>query len=335
MTTLNPAKFESPDMPRNDGFVVEPVVRGYQPPAGMRERVMGAILNGALRVSLKPFLGPPWPVAVQRLALHIGSAVMPQDGRARVVHDRIGALKVERVSAKAQAMPHHAILYMHGGAFCVGSPRTHRSITTRLAALTGALVLVPHYRRSPEHAFPAQIDDGVAAYKQLLAEGFKPERIAIVGDSAGGNLAYMLSAALRLQKLPQPAALVMMSPVISDEVDLQGSMGTRAHLDPMIRPAWAHQVAAWYNAPADHPLGVPKAIDLSEMPPSLIQVGEHEVLFDDAQWVARAAARAGRHAELEVYYKRWHVFQSHAGLLRSSDQALARQAGFLKQHWAA
>lgn len=322
-------------MTHPDAAAVEPVIRGYQPPSGMRERVMGAMLNGALRLTLKPFLGPPWPVAVQRLVLHIGSALMPQDGRAQVVHDRIGALEVERVSAKAQPTPRHAILYMHGGAFCLGSPRTHRSITTRLAALTGALVLVPHYRRTPEHAFPAQIDDGVAAYQQLLAEGFAPERIAIAGDSAGGNLTYMLSAALRLQKLPQPAALVMMSPVMSAEVDLHGSMGTRAHLDPMIRLAWGHQVLAWYNAPADHPLGVPKAIDLSEMPPSLIQVGEHEVLFDDAQWVVRAATRAGRQSELEVYYKRWHVFQSHAGLLRSSDQALARQAGFMKQHWAA
>lgn len=315
--------------------VTDPVIRHFLPPAGLRERVAAAIMRGALRVGLKPFLGPPWNVATQRAALHLGSMIMPQDGRARVVQDRIGALEVERVSAKAVAQPRHAILYLHGGAFCVGSPRTHRSITTRLAALTGALVLVPHYRRTPEHPFPAQIDDGVSAYRQMLAEGFAPERIAIAGDSAGGNLTYMLSAALRLQNLPQPAALVMMSPVVSTELDPHGSATTRASRDPMIRPAWAHQVLGWYNAPADHPLGVPKAMDLSALPPSLIQVGEDEVLFDDSHWIVAAATRAGRQSELEVYLKRWHVFQSHAGLMPSSDQALQRQADFLKRRWAA
>ncbi|RZI83527.1 MAG: alpha/beta hydrolase [Rubrivivax sp.] len=315
--------------------VAKPLIRHYQPPVGLHESLMAGAMRVALRMVLKPLLGPPWSVGVQRVALHVGSVLMPQDGRARVAKVRIGELEVERVTAKAVPQPRHAILYMHGGAFCVGSPRTHRSITTRLAALTGALVLVPHYRRTPEHAFPAQIEDSLQAYRQLLAEGFAPERIAIAGDSAGGNLTYMLSAVLRLEGLPQPAALVMMSPVVSAEPDPHGSATTRAKRDPMIRPAWVHQVLGWYNAPASHPLGVPKAVDLSAMPPSLIQVGEDEVLFDDSQWIVNAATRAGRHCELEVYLKRWHVFQSHAGLMPSSDQALARQAEFMKRHWAA
>jgi acetyl esterase/lipase len=312
-----------------------PIIRQYLPPKGLKERMMGALLRGALIVGLKPFLGPPWTVGIQRAALHVGGAAMPQDGRARVAKDRIGSLEIERVTSKAVARPRHAILYMHGGAFCVGSPRTHRSITTRLAALTGALVLVPHYRRTPEHQFPAQIDDGVVAYKQLLAEGFAPERIAIAGDSAGGNLTYILPAALRLQGLPQPGVLVMMSPVVSTDLASLESARTRVHRDPMIRPAWGHQVTGWYNAPHDHPLGTPKAVDLSQLPPSLIQVGEDEVLFDDSQWIVEAATRAGRHAELEIYLKRWHVFQSHAGFLPGADQALQRQADFMKQHWAA
>ncbi len=332
---MNQAVQQTPNASRVAEPHAEPCIRQFPPPAGLRESLASAILRGALRIGLKPFLGPPWPVGVQRAALYIGALAMPQDGRARVVKDHIGALEVERVSAKAVAKPRHAIVYLHGGAFCVGSPRTHRSITTRLAALTGALVLVPHYRRTPEHQFPAQIEDAVTSYRQLLTEGFAPERIAVAGDSAGGNLTYMLSAALRLQGLPQPAALVMMSPVVSTEIDPHGSAVTRASRDPMIRPAWAHQIVSWYNAPADHPLGTPKAMDLSALPPSLIQVGEDEVLFDDSQWIAAAATRAGRAPELEIYLKRWHVFQSHAGLMQSSDQALQRQADFMKRHWAA
>ena len=137
------------------------VVRRYEPPAGWRESVMAALMRGALRVSLKPFLGPPWPFAVQRAALSIGSSLMPQDGRAQVKADRIAHMHVERIVPRSAVRAPHAILYMHGGAFVAGSPRTHRSITRRLCALTGAEVLVPHYRLAPEHPFPAQIEDGV------------------------------------------------------------------------------------------------------------------------------------------------------------------------------
>ncbi len=111
-------------------------------------------------MSLKPFLGPPWPFAVQRAALSIGSSLMPQDGRAQVKADRIAHMHVERIVPRSAVRSPHAILYMHGGAFVAGSPRTHRSITRRLCALTGAEVLVPHYRLAPEHPFPAQIEDG-------------------------------------------------------------------------------------------------------------------------------------------------------------------------------
>ena len=312
-----------------------PVIRRYQPPTGLQESVVAAIMRVALRVSLKPFLGPPWPFAVQRAALAFGSALMPQDSRAQVQQDRIEHIPVERITPKGQSKkPRHAILYLHGGAFVAGSPRTHRSITRRLSALTGALVLVPDYRLAPEAPFPAQLDDCVACYRQLLKEGFDPSRIAIAGDSAGGNLTFMTAIAAMKAGMPGPASLVMMSPAFSLQPLPNSTYKARESRDPMIRLAWGQDVEKALKVPHDHPLANPLAQDLSRLPPSLTQVGDDEVLYDNAIWAVEAATAAGRTAELEIYLKRWHVFQAHAGLMPSSVKALDRQAEFMKRHWA-
>jgi len=322
-----------PKMPAT--AAAQSVIRRYEPPAGLQESLVAAIMRVALKVTLKPFLGPPWPFAVQRMSLALGSSLMPQDGRASVRVDRVGTIEVDRVVPKAATgQPRHAILYLHGGAFVAGSPRTHRSITRALSAMTGATVLAPHYRLAPEAPFPAQLEDCVTCYRQLLKEGFSPDRIAIAGDSAGGNLTFMTAISAMKQGMPAPACLVMMSPALSLH-PLPNSTGfERQARDPMIRMAWAEDVERALKVPADHPLANPMAQDLSRLPPSLTQVGDDEVLYDNATWLIENATAAGRDAELEVYMKRWHVFQAHASLLPSSMHALQRQADFMKKHWA-
>lgn len=328
MTTATLAASSQDELLRSAG-----VVRQYAPPQGAREAAVAALMRGALRVSLRPFLGPPWPFAVQRAALAIGSSLMPQDGRAQVKADWIAHIPVERIVPRSAVRAPQAILYMHGGAFVAGSPRTHRSITRRLCALTGAEVLVPHYRLAPEHPFPAQIEDGVTAYRQLLADGYPAERIAIAGDSAGGHLTLMVTVALREAGLPLPAAMVMMSPAFSLQPLPNTTAYEREPRDPMIRQAWGQDVERALRVPHEHPWATPLQQDLRDLPPALLQVGEDEVLFDNATWYNEAATRAGSHSELEIYLKRWHVFQAHAGLMPSADQALARQAEFLQRCW--
>ncbi|MDO9236768.1 MAG: alpha/beta hydrolase [Aquabacterium sp.] len=321
--------------PRAQPVQSHPVIRRYQPPAGLQEALVAAVMRVALKVTLKPFLGPPWPFSVQRAALAMGSSLMPQDSRAQVKADKIDQIPVERVTPKSgPAKPRHAILYLHGGAFVAGSPRTHRSITRRLAATTGAMVLVPDYRLAPESPFPAQIDDCVACYRQLLREGYAPERISIAGDSAGGNLTYMTAIAAMNAGMPGPASLVLMSPALSLQPQAGSTISEREARDPMIRLAWGQDIERALKVPPDHPLADPMAQDLSRFPPSLIQVGDDEVLYDNAVWLVEAATAAGRTSELEIYLKRWHVFQAHASLLPSSIKALDRQVEFMKRHWA-
>ncbi len=310
-------------------------VRHFPASDGLRERVTAAILRESLRYTIKPFLGAPWPFSVQRAVLLVGSLAMPQDSRAQVRADGIDHIPVERVTPKGAAgTPRHAILYLHGGAFVAGSPRTHRSITRRLCALTGAQVLVPHYRLAPEHPFPALLEDCVRCYRQLLAEGYSADRIAIAGDSAGGSLTLMTAIAAMREGLPGPASLVMMSPAFSLKAPEGNDHLARLARDPMIRLSWGEVVEVALKVPHDHPLADPMTQDLSHLPPALTQVGDDEVLYTNATWFQQAATQAGRHTELEIYDQRWHVFQVHAGLLRSANEALERQAAFMKRFWS-
>ncbi|WP_374319123.1 alpha/beta hydrolase [Aquabacterium sp.] len=313
------------------GALAEPVIRHFLPPTGAGEAIGAAVLRTTLRALLKPVLRLGVPLSIQRGVLHALSVTMLQAGGVEVRKEQLGPIMVERIRPKG-IKPRQAVLYLHGGAFCTGSPRSHRSLTTRFARYGQAEVLVPDYRRIPEHAFPTQIEDCLMAYKSLLKAGWKPEQIAIAGDSAGGTLTLQVCLAARLQGLPMPACMVMMSPAI--DMSLSSRSATeRAAVDPLINVSWGRQAISWLKVPAGHPLAHPSESDLAGLPPMLVQVGEDEVLFDDAHWIAHGAAKMGGHAELEIYLKRWHVFPIHAGALPSATAALGRQIDFMRRHW--
>ena len=330
----NAVRSESPDMSDDRAAAGEPVIRRYPPLTGAHEAVTAGLMRFALRAFFKSVMKPPMPPQLQRGVLHMLSVVMPGTGGVTVEKTTVGNMTAERLTPKGLSQPQHAILYLHGGAFVAGSPRSHRSITSRLAKFANCQVLAIHYRRVPEAPFPAQIDDSVTGYKQLLKDGFKPENIAIAGDSAGGTLTLLVTKALELEGIPGPKCLVMMSPAFDAKLDSQ-SVKKYRKLDPMINIEWGHQGFTWYRPQHDHPLAFPKRQNLATLPPTLVQVGEVEVLHDDSVWLAHAAKRFDRHVELEIYEQRWHVFQIHAGIMPSATLALQRQAAFLKKQWAA
>lgn len=309
-----------------------PIQRTYEPVPGLQESIVSTLMRASLRFLFKPVIKPPMPVGLQRAVLHMLSVSMPPGGGVKVEHVKVGNMTAERITPKATPKPKHALLYLHGGAFCAGSPRSHRSITTRLSRLANCEVLAIHYRRVPEHPFPAQIEDSVEGFKDLLKRGYKPENIAVAGDSAGGTLTLLVFKALELEGLPTPKCLVMMSPAFDAKLN-SDSVKKYKKLDPMINIEWGMQGFAWYRPRHDHTLAFPKRQDLSTLPPTLVQVGEIEVLHDDSVWLLHASKRFDRHVELEVYKDRWHVFQIHAGLMPSATKALERQAAFMKQHW--
>jgi epsilon-lactone hydrolase len=243
----------------------------------------------------------------------------------------IGGMSAELVTAPG-AHDDRAILYLHGGGYVTGSVVTHRAMVARISRAAKARVLIINYRLAPEHPFPAALDDAVAAYKWLLAEGFKPGKIAIAGDSAGGGLAIATLLALRDKHQPMPATAVAISPW----TDLEGtgaSIRTRAAKDPMVSGGNLTDSAKAYYAGHDpkHPLISQIHADFHGLPPFLIQVGDAEILLDDSTRVAERAKSHGVNVDLEVWDEMVHVWHVFAKILPEGQEAIDKLGAYVQQ----
>lgn len=244
-----------------------------------------------------------------------------------------GGVPSELVSAGG-ASEDTATLYLHGGGYMIGSPKTHREFARRLSAASQAQVLVIDYRLAPESPFPAPVEDAISAYRWLMSEGYVPERIAIAGDSAGGGLTVATLVSIRDQGLPMPACGVCLSPW----VDMEGigdSMITRADRDPMVQKEGLVGMAGVYLADADprSPLAAPMYADLEGLPPLLIQVGASETLFDDAVRLDNKARAAGVETSFEEWDDMIHVWHIFAPMLDEGQKAIERMAEFMREKW--
>jgi epsilon-lactone hydrolase len=245
---------------------------------------------------------------------------------------RIGDIPAEWI-IPPEAASDRVILYLHGGGYVMGSIATHRATVARIARASKARGLAIDYRLAPEHKFPAAVEDAVAAYKWLLAQGYKPGKIVIAGDSAGGGLTLAALLSIRDQKLPTPAAGVP----ISAWADLEGtgkSFQTRAARDPMVGSGNLGPMAKNYVGDQDpkHPLASPIHADFRGLPPLLIQVGDAEVLLDDSTRVAERAKSAGVKVDLEVWDDMFHVWHAFAKILPEGQQAIDKIGKFVIAH---
>ena len=226
------------------------------------------------------------------------------------------------------------ILYFHGGSWVVGSPRTAQHLTAALVRRTGARAVSIDYRLAPEHPFPAAIEDGVAAYRELLERGVPAEQIILAGDSAGGGLSVTTLLAARDEGLPMPAAVVAFSPGL-DASRSGESFTAKATADPLLTRASLQATGELYLAGQDphQPLLSPAVYaDPTGLPPLLLQVGTNEMLLDDSTRMATRAAAAGVDVILDVTADVPHVFQSFEGILDEADAALDRAGRFILDH---
>jgi acetyl esterase/lipase len=238
--------------------------------------------------------------------------------------------------ATPQSLSDRHILFLHGGGYVTGSPELYRHVTWRIAAAARARLSALDYRLAPEHPFPAALDDAVAAWRALLADGAEPRRSAFLGDSAGGGLALALGLRLRDEKMPLPAAIVALSPWT--DLALSGeSMRGNAGADPMESAAIASDFAGRYLDGADpcHPYISPLYGDPSGLPPTLIQVGSDEVLRDDSVRMAARMRDAGVPVDLEIWPRMPHVWHVFAAVMPEARQAIGRIGEFVEQHIAA
>ena len=251
------------------------------------------------------------------------------DGVARDELD-IDGLYCERLTP-SRAVEGRALIYLHGGGYCLGSPKSHRAMAARFADQVKAVTLVPDYRLAPEAPFPAAVDDALKTYRRLLDEGYQPHHVAIAGDSAGGGLTLATALAARDAGLPQPGCLFLISPW-ADLGHHGPSYGAMETLDPMITVSGIKQYAWHYGAGADlnHPHLSPARADLTGLPPMLIHVGQYEVLLSDSVTLAQQAGLCGVEVRLEVWPEMIHVWHAFHDMLGAARKATSQAAEWME-----
>ena len=231
----------------------------------------------------------------------------------------------------AQAWKDAAILHMHGGWFNWGTAHAYSNFVGHIALSAGVDTFIPDYRLAPEHPFPAAVRDAEACYRGLVEK--RIAKIALTGDSAGGNLALVLlstTSAQASQGSIAPVCAVALSPV-TDLALSSESFETRAEMDPFFTKLQASGLVRSYLGDTDprNPLASPVYGDLGGLPPIRVHVGDDEVLLDDSRRYVERAVAAGVDAKLHVWMGMPHGFINDVGRFRAAKQALSGIGAFL------
>lgn len=221
-----------------------------------------------------------------------------------------------------------AVLYLHGGAYALGSARAGVGLASEVARRAGARAFSVDYRLAPEHPYPAGVEDCVAAYKALLGSGLEPERTVVVGESAGGGLVASTLVGAKAAGLPQPAAAALMSPWV-DLTLTDPMLAAKAGVDPALSAAGLERRRDEYVEEADARAASPAYADLTGIAPLLIHAGSHEILSGDALHLTRRAVECDVRVDLQIWPGVPHVFQGFAAMLDEGADALDALGRFL------
>ena len=285
------------------------------------------LVAAGVAVVQRPGLGGPLPIRWQRRWLDTVAGLLPNPSGTVVRPVRLGGRPALRVSVGATERP-RAVLHLHGGAYTVGSPRSHRGLAALLAKASDSVVYLPDYRLAPEHPYPAALEDAVLAAEEL-AEQYPT--FAISGDSAGGGLAVATARRLADAGTVRPAALALISPW----VDPSAPTGRRRDL--VVREKWGRLCATHYLGGGELTDAgfAPGRGRLDGLPPTIVHIGKREVLYEQVIEFAGNLAAAGVEVRLTELPRLWHVGHVSAGVLAESREAVAELGAFLREHLSA
>jgi epsilon-lactone hydrolase len=304
--------------------------------------------SGLPRASRQARIARTLSFVTARPLLHVMPVNLPIRRVVRVVSDRFsealvgipsgtevtrvreGRVLGEWVKPAGAATSDQVIFYVHGGGYTGGSTRSHRSLVSRLAAATGLPAFSCDYRLAPEHRFPSAADDIAGCYEWIVAQGVAAQNVIVMGDSAGGHLVVDLVLELARQGLPQPRAMVLMSPLIDLTCTLAAE-GAARQRDSMFTVKGARRMFDLYTAGCAEDTPRLK-LDFSAahcLPPTLIQASSAEMLSVDARYLAESLQSVGVQCELDLWPGQLHVFQAFA-YIPESQIAIARIAEFVR-----
>ncbi len=296
----------------------------------MREAVQRWAVERVLYVARAVLAREPTPERIRKLVALAAPLIARRESFEVSVPFAIGDARAWWVQPTG-APPGGVILYFHGGGFIAEARAIHDPLLAAIGRASGARGFMVDYRLAPEHPFPAATEDCFAAWNFLLSSGIDPGRIVFAGDSAGGNLAVVTAMRARDEGLPQPAALVLMSPVL-DLTFSGASMERNDGIDPMFRAATVRAMQSYYGIGLDlrDPRLSPLFGRLTGLPPIMILVGSSELLLDDA---LRFAARVAG-AKTSVWHGMPHVFPAMRGLA-AGDRAIREIGEFIRENTSA
>lgn len=266
-----------------------------------------------------------------RLALEQLCRAFPQNKEVEIRTLRLAGLRAEEI--KPQTESTQLIFHIHGGAFFLGSLKTHRAFLTQIAARTQMQVLHVDYPLSPEHQHPEAIDALFDIYTTLLDQGVQSKDIILSGDSCGANLALALALRIQQEKLPQVSGLILLSPFL-DLTLTSESLRYNAQHDALLSIETLETGIDYYvpkNMDKSEPTISPLFADLTGLPPILVQVGSKEILLDDAQRFKERAEQANVKVDFKIYTGMWHNFQMFSAWFDEAQQAIADLAEFAHQ----
>lgn len=298
---------------------------------GWRARLVTRLIRLTVRPHLARVIDP---VAARARFLDTARWLVPDPPLAVFLPDRLGgvpALWASVAGTDAGGGVPRLVLYVHGGAYVMGSPRVYRAMAARLAAAAGAQAVVPHYRRAPEHPFPAALEDVRAVYAGLLERGYPPDGIALAGDSAGGGIVLALAGEIARLGWPAPAGLALFSPLV--DLTFSGASWTENHaLDPMLPAERGPDMAQMWLQGADprDPRASPLFADWPRpLPPAVVFAAETELLRDDAVRIVAKLEAAGGRADLRLAGDLPHVWPFLSPWLPEACATLAEAGTFL------
>lgn len=265
-------------------------------------------------------------VPMLRLQFELMMRAIPVPRRVAVRRVSLGGVPAEEITPTDRPVS-GTLVYIHGGGYVIGSARTHRAGAARLALHARRRVLLPNYRLAPEHPFPAAPDDILSAWRHLAE---REEHLVLAGESAGGGLSAALCLDAAAQGLRLPDKLYLLSPWL-DLTHGSAAHAGRNHLEPLLKTRYLESQFARHYAGATgrrEPRLSPLFGDVSAFPPTLIHVGTHETLHDDATAMAEKLRAAGVPVTLHAAEGLWHAWPLLAPLFPEASGAL-REAG----HW--
>ena len=255
--------------------------------------------------------------------------VTPKDD-VNIAHFKVGDIDCEAIRSCENFNPHYAIMYAHGGGYMSGGADYARILGTKLAIATGFTTVTFSYRLSPEHPYPAAIEDGMDVWNYLTRGVVSPTHLYLAGDSAGGNLALCLTQMLLSEGREVPKGLILFSPW-TDMTGNAESYETNKDVDPVLSKEFVENaVKAYVNGAGtpDEARFSPLFGSFDNFPPTVCFAGKNEILFDDSKRLCDRIKEAGGKAVFDVEEKGWHVYEQLP--IPIANQAMRRLSKYIK-----